>query len=636
MGAIGRLLTGLRQMLSTDSPADAPLVPGSVLRQHFITQIYAKVVDTIGLFQPKAVTINNRLVMRNDPDVAFGSAVNRGPLINAQWTVQSRDEKIKAFVDSIFRTHFRAIARSASLAIGFGYQVTEKVWKSGPVTIEIEDKIGASREVVKIPMAWTFDRFKSIDPRTVVLHVDPLTDQWDGVQQYAYLSPAMQNPTDLVGPERVGLWTHAKDDNFGRLTGRAMFDQAYTDWWDKQAIGMYANRYFETKGDPTPIGRALLDSLLMPDGTRVDGFEFIGGVLRMFKGGNGVVLPSDRDEKGNYKYDVELKHDDKRGDQFESYLKYKSGQILQALLTPPRVGGAHAGSGLGTKDAGVQQDQHAEFLESILYDFFDYVNEQYVNPLVIYNFGQQAFEESKTRLVVSGLSAGMKSMLKDILFKAFDEEMTLGSGKNIPLYKRLDCPAIMKELDVPMPSAEDLAELEAEQQEINDQNDQMQKAAMDAGGGGTPPKEPNDDLSRMTYGEDLGEINTETLSADIMGKVDAKLRAQYAEFERQRTLELAAKKPDPAPVVPQEVHHHHETVINNPAPAAPVVTVPVTVQPAAAPAVQMGDTVVNLGDTNIKADLNLKPGDKKTVEFKKDAEGKIISAEIKPSEGGGA
>jgi hypothetical protein len=503
-GFFGRLLG-----LATDSPAEAPLREGSVLRQHFITQIYARVVDTIGLFNPKAVTINQRLLMRNNADVAFAMAVNRGPLINAQWTISSRDDKIKAFVDQQMRKHYRAIARSASLGIGYGYQVTEKVWKSGPVTVEIEDKVGGSKTVTSIPMAWTFDRFKSIDPRTIVLHVDPKTDQWDGVQQYVYLQPNVnQNPSALIGPERVGLWIHGKDDNFGRLTGRAMLDQMFTPWWNVESLGMYANRYFETKGDPTPVGRALLDGLVMPDGTRMDGLEFMSGVLKMLKGGNGVVIPSDRDDKGNYKYDIEFKHDDKRGDQFESILKYWDGKILQAGLTPPRVGGAHAGSGLGTKDAGVQQDQHAEFMESILYDFIDYVNEQYVDPMVIYNFGQEAFEQSKTRLVVSGLSAGMKSMLKEILFKAFDEEMTLGSGKNIPLYKRLDCPAIMKELDVPMPSAEELAELEADQEEANQQAQQMQDAALQGGGmggGGKPPPSGEGDPSEMslaTFGQD--------------------------------------------------------------------------------------------------------------------------------------
>jgi hypothetical protein len=481
--------------LAGDSPSDRPLVAGSALKQHFVTQIYAKVVDTIGLFNPKSVTINNRLMMRNHPDVAFGSAVNRAPLINAQYNVESRDPQIKAFVEAIFKVHFRSIARSASLAIGLGYQITEKVWKSGPVTIEIEDKIGAAKTFAKIPMAWTFDRFKSIDPRTVVLHVNPETDEWDGVQQYVYLSPVYQNPSTIIGPERVALWSHAKDDNFGRLTGRALYDQIYSPWWDSEAIGMYANRYFETKGDPAMIGRAELDKMLDTDGEPVDGMRFMAGVLKLLKGGAGVVLPSDRDDKGQPKYNVEYLKDDKRGDLFESYLKYKSGQILQGLLCPPRVGGAHAGSGLGTKDAGVQQDQHAEFLEQILYDFFDYVNAQYVDPLVIYNYGQQAYEESKTRLVVSGLSAGMKSLLKDILFKAMDEEMTLGSGTSIPLYKRLDAPAIMKELDVPMPSAEELTELEAEQEKANEQAQQMNDLAQQAGaqGGGKPPPDPKDE-----------------------------------------------------------------------------------------------------------------------------------------------
>jgi hypothetical protein len=329
------------------------------------------------------------------------------------------------------------------------------------------------------------------------------------------LGNQIPNPTDLVGPERVALWTHGKEDNFNRLTGFAMYNVAYSDWWDKSAISLYANRYFETKGDPALIGRAILDSVLDANGDRVDGYSLVGGVLKLLKGGNAVVLPSDRDDKGNFKYDVDFLKDDKRGDLFESYLKYKSGQILQALKTPPRVGGAHAGSGLGTKDAGVQQDQHSEFLESVLYDFFDYLNEQYVKPLVIYNFGVEAWEQSKTRLTPAGISSGMKMLLRDILFKAFDEEMTLGSGTSIPLYKRMDAPAIMKTLDVPMPSPDDFAELEAEQAKTNAEAKKMQDAANGAGaapplGGGNghrPPPEPdNTNLDRFTFGRESNEL----------------------------------------------------------------------------------------------------------------------------------
>ncbi len=627
--------------LATDSPASVPLETGSVLRQHFITQIYAKVVDVIGVFNPKAVTINSRLIMRNHPDVAFASAINRGPLVNAQWTVESRDERIKAFVEAEFRRHYRAIARASSLAIGFGYQVTEKVWKTGPVTLEIEDKVGGTKSTETIPVAWTFDRFKSIDPRTIVLHVDPKTDQWDGVQQYVYLTPEYQNPQVLIGPERVALWTFRKDDTFGRLTGHAMFDQSYMPWWNSEAIQMYANRYFESKGDPTPIAQADLAGMIDSQGNKLDGLDFMAGVLKLLKGGNGVVIPSDRDEKGNPRYDIRYLEDTKRGDLFENYLKYLSTQILQGQLVPQRVGGAHSGSGLGTHDASVQQDQHAEFLESTLYDFFDHINEQYVDPLVIYNFGLEAWEQSKTRLVVSGLSAGMKSLLKEVLFKAFDEEMTLGSGMNIPLYKRLDAPAIMKELDVPMPSADDLAELEAEQQQINQQNQAMQDAALK--GGGEPPKEPSDDqsLSRFTFGEDLGEIRSrEELEKSILSGISRQINDwERRQIERQ---ELEAKKPDEsaseiiratgdvlnkntetlakkADAEPQKIDAH----LHLDAGSIPI-TVPITHN--------AGDTHIHQAPTSISTEIHAHPG-KKVIEVV-GADGSKSTATVTP-EGGG-
>ena len=101
---------GLPEPIEATQPAE-----GTILKQQFITQIYAKVIDTIGKFNPKQVTIVDRMLMRQDPDVAFGTAVIRGPIINAEWSVESEDPVVQAFIDAALRPHYPQIARATGV-----------------------------------------------------------------------------------------------------------------------------------------------------------------------------------------------------------------------------------------------------------------------------------------------------------------------------------------------------------------------------------------------------------------------------------------------------------------------------------------------------------------------------------------
>lgn len=455
---------------------------GSILKQQFITQIYAKVIDTIGKFQPKKVSVVDRLLMRTDPDVAFGTAVLRGPIINAEYSVEGEDPLIAAFVQTVIDQHFPQIARAASLAPGLGYQVIEKVWKAAPLSVDVADEDGGNKTTKKFPVAWTFSKFKSIDPRTLVLHVDPATDEWDGVMQYVYFAPGQgsQPPMGLVGTERVALWTFRKEDVFGRLTGLPLYDQAYIPWWDKSATAIYANRYYETYGSPVPIGRADAEGRLNVDGSVIDGFTFMGQGLASYKNGNALVLPSDRDEVSKqFLYDIEFKELTKGGESFVAYLNYKAQQILQGLWTPQRIAQASGGSHLGSKEPQVQAEQMQEFHEEILKEFFAFLNEQTVEPLGRYNFPADQWEASKTKVVPSGISAGQRALYKDILFKCFDEEMSLGASGRVPLMQRIKIDGLFDALNVNQVSAEELEELQAEaEKEAADA-----KAALSEGGG---------------------------------------------------------------------------------------------------------------------------------------------------------
>jgi hypothetical protein len=490
----------LKRLFLAKDEAKAGPPTDSALRQNYMTmwagQLASEVKRVIGVFNPRCVGMREHLQMRLDPDVSFAHAIVRAPLINAQFTVESKDPVVKAAVEQEFKRKYRRIAKAGSLALGFGYQVVEKTYKPKRVTVEIGEKLGEAEEK-DLGTKWSFDKIKAIDPRTLSLVVDEGKDEWAGVRQNSLLTG--RSTDAVIGPERVSLWSYRSEDVFGDLRGYGKYDDVYSPWWEKIFFELAQGRYYERHGDPTPIGRA--DASYMRGDKALDGFELMEDVMQAIKLTGGVILPSLRDDKGNFKYDLSYLLDDQRGDMFQIPINARALAVRRAFWLTDEVG-TEQGSGSRAR-AEVHADTMSETLESILYDFFeDFVNPQFVDDYVRWNFGEQALEESDTRLCPAGLSSGMKDLLKEVLFKQMDAESMQQAGKRVPLAKILNGPAIMKSLDLPLVNAEELQELEAEQEEEVAKAEEAAKALAEA-----PPMDAAARKQAMDQMKDKGIVD---------------------------------------------------------------------------------------------------------------------------------
>jgi len=73
---------------------------GSVLKQFFgASEVSGDVRRVIGTFNPRTISIRDRLLMRLDPVIAFGLAILRAPIINLRWSIDSKDPIIAAFCE---------------------------------------------------------------------------------------------------------------------------------------------------------------------------------------------------------------------------------------------------------------------------------------------------------------------------------------------------------------------------------------------------------------------------------------------------------------------------------------------------------------------------------------------------------
>ncbi len=408
----------------------------------------------IGVFNPARININTRLLMRYDPDVAFGLAIRRAPIVNLRWTVKSKDPLIQAFVESQLRPRYRQLAKGGSLAIPFGFQVLGKDWESRDVMLESENKADGTVMRKSMPSAWTYKRFKPIDTRTVTLLVDQATDDWGGVRQQII---GRSQPID-VGREKAVLWSHADEDNFGRLEGWPLLDQAYEPWWWKCCANVLTNRYYERRADPTPIGLADPRTLTDKSGLEVDGFEYMRRIMRDLKAGAFVVVPSTRDEKGNPFFDIKYLTDDQRGEMWQLRVDKNGAQILRGLLITDEAGTSQE---TGSR---ARAEQHAETLDDTQQTTVDewldeVVNPQVVEPLVRFNFGDRAYEESDTRVCGEGISSSQHELMKQVFLNILNAEQFTENGQTIPGHMRVDMVGLAEQLKLPMHTSKEIEKL---------------------------------------------------------------------------------------------------------------------------------------------------------------------------------
>lgn len=449
-------------MMIQGAKGPVPTVGSSMRQQFGLSKIQAQVKELLGVFNPKYIGFETRQLMLQDPTVAFGLAVLGGPIINGKWDIDSNDAKIEAFIRQIVADKYFELASGGFLSVPFGYQPIEKVWKVADVVVEVDDKSSGTVSSFKMPQAWVFDEFKALDPRTINMLIDPDKDKWAGFEQFPLtFNSSTQNAVPArIGTERSFLWSYRRQQAYGRLQGKPHLNTCYAPWWSKAATNLFCDRYFERKAEPNfkAHAPAVIEG---PNGEKIDGALFMASVLSALKNGEAICLPGEMDEKGNRLVDVEFMQDDKRGDMFQQRFDYLDLQILKGLWIPDRAGSGSSkgGSGVGSGESSVHYEMLQKLIESVSIEWFKEVQEQVVNPAVLYNFGEQALQESKTRICSSGISDFHRDLLKTILNTMQNAEVALADGKVVRLMEYMDAVEMCEELGVPIKRADQLGPL---------------------------------------------------------------------------------------------------------------------------------------------------------------------------------
>ncbi len=444
----------------TSGEGDRPDVGSQLDQLAGASRISADVVRVLGDFNPRRVTLDDMFLMMRHPTVAFGLAILRGVLMNMVWTVESDDIVIKDFVDKALRRRFRQLARSMSLAVFLGMSHAEIVWAVKKLVVDTE-QIGADGKKEQVektfPAAWVIERFKNISPKTTTFIIDEEIDEWIGIEQ-AHPGGKEKGDSIFVPREKMAHWAFRSEDVFGDLHGFGVAEQVYTPWYSSIAMGLSTDRYFEKRAEGNFVARFGREITI--GGMVRDGAAWISDRITRWMNGGVLTLPNDR-IKGTDKFvwDVQNLEGDKRGDMFQTRIDALDISILRAMFITDKA--ATGGDGAGSfAMAKVHADTMSQMIAAIETEFVDdIVNPQAVDRIVLFNFGQQALDDTNTRVVEAGMSQSQRDAIKEFVMKLLDGEAIVEEGGSLKLGDLVDKPMLARLIGLPMISKEEMAAL---------------------------------------------------------------------------------------------------------------------------------------------------------------------------------
>lgn len=329
-------------------------------------------------FNLDALTLADYRAMRYHPQINASLSMLTFMLHQIDWWVECENQKIQDMVESNLRQMWTRLIRALSQSLWAGYS---------PIVMEYENNAQTGYiQIAKfkdlIPDECTVN-WKEVEGYSPLGGIKPKYKVYDGIKQQGY--PTI--PADNT------LWYPLMMEN-GDYYGRQLLKPAFAAWYFSTLVHLFANRYYERFGEPTPIGRAPFEAEIeVSDGVFTTGKEAMETILSTLRSRGVVTLPSDRMQVGNsseYEYDIEYLESQMRGADFERYLARLDEEMSLALFTPILL---FRTGNVGSNALGVQHTQTWLWtLNALAGDMKEYIDRYICERLKAFNFSANAPE----------------------------------------------------------------------------------------------------------------------------------------------------------------------------------------------------------------------------------------------------
>jgi hypothetical protein len=445
-------------------------------------------------FDLSKLTVHDFRAMRDHYQVNASTSVLSFMLHQSDYTVECDDKKIATHCEDNLNEMWTQLNRATSTAIWAGYGPSVLQWENDLISMKV--MLTKIKDLIPEESAVNWKRVDGWAPPG---KLPPKLSIYDGIKQ-------LGGPWPI--PVENTFWYPMLMEH-GDYYGRKLLRPAFQSWYFSILLHLFANRYYERFGEPTPVGRAPFEDEIDIAGQTMKGNQYMLNVLSQLRNRSVVVLPNDTtdlgDGKRSYDYEIEYLESQMRGADFERYLTRIDEEISIGIFTPillmrtADVGSYSLGQG--------HMQLYLWMLNAINDDRAQYINKYILSRMVDMNFSPKAPRAKiKFRKMGTNNSEMVKALIQELIRgnKAKPDLIELGQMAGMTLTE-------IKETVAPNPPAVD-------------PNNPSTDPAVDPN---ADPKATDPRISRNnpTPSKKVKAANSKAM-LDVVGQIEDRLRPQ--------------------------------------------------------------------------------------------------------------
>jgi len=350
-------------------------------------------------FDTSKLTLADFRQMRGHYQINSSLSILTFMMHQMDWHIESPRQGVADLVENQLRNVWSRLVRAQSQALWAGYSPNVLQWENDlngreVVLNKIKDLIPEDCKV-----NWKKIKTPTKNGGIAVHKIYDGIDQWGAFEKI---------------PVENSYWYPLLMEN-GNYYGRRLLESAFQPWFFSILLHLFANRYFERYGEPTPVGRAPYEDEIDVNGESVKGNKLMAILLQALRNRSTVVLPNDRtqisDEANpSFDYQIEYLESQMRGADFERYMTRLDEEMSLAMFTPILM---MRTADVGSYNLGTQHTQVYQWmLNAISGDWADYINKYIIRPIVGYNFNGKAIP---ARIVFTKMGKTNSQLLQSII-----------------------------------------------------------------------------------------------------------------------------------------------------------------------------------------------------------------------------
>ena len=325
-------------------------------------------------FDTSQLTLADFRQMRGHYQINSSLSILTFMMHQMDWHIESPRQGVADLVENQLRNVWSRLVRAKSQSFWAGFSPNVLQWENDVHDREIV--LTKIKDLQPEDCRVNWKEIKSPGPRPNSFNTFKV---YDGIKQWGAPDPI---------PVPNSYWYPLLMEH-GNYYGRRLLESAFQPWFFSTLMHLFANRYYERFGEPTPVGRAPYEDEVEIGGKTIMGNQLMSMLIQQLRNRSTVVLPNTRtqmNDENDPKFDYELEYleSQMRGADFERYMTRLDEEMSLAMFTPILM---MRTADVGSYNLGTQHTQVYQWmLNAISGDWAHYINKYIIAPMVAYNF----------------------------------------------------------------------------------------------------------------------------------------------------------------------------------------------------------------------------------------------------------